>query len=427
MTRKKTNLLKHEKDLAIVHKSNQLKIEKLKEEGEKLKKETKDLLNEVDGLLKEKEVTNLAELPCIENKISNNVIVDTENWRQVVKNSKDHLACLGVDEPINSMELLTEEEVKEIATYFNQPLYDRIPWDKWDFLVGFGAGVVGALIDIFLGTPGKFVQKAMNDKNNWLGSQMEKIHSQHSSNAPIDYQGEHFGGGDHRSRTIGHDLFRPFEGIRQFKDGAFKGFYFHNGVKYMVESGVNQYGYPYEPFAWAEAAIKWIVHNFCDFFSSKSIPIPGTSWLYESSNRDVRLFVEKDLYQHGINLKYVTLQTLAPISVEVGIRGYFAIRYKNLEVEEKALLQKRSELLALAHSLTIAANIGKVILLEDPTLINMPAIIWTMKRLLGLIIMENNRNSFIAKARRNLVILKESQDRLEAIVFSRIQNPILLS
>ena len=194
----------------------------------------------------------------------------------------------------------------------------------------------------------------------------------HPGNSPIDFQGEiegqSFAGkwGSHRGLSSAHDLLRPLEGIRQFKDGVFRGLHWKDGVKHIVESGVNQHGKAYEPMGWAAAVVVWLCHVACDFFSKSSLPIPGTSWLREWSSDETMRFLQNSVYRQGINLRHVTLQTIAPFAVEIGIRSYVAIRYRRSDAPEDALRQKTIELLALSHTLTVAINVGKIVIMKNP-------------------------------------------------------------
>ncbi len=73
----------------------------------------------------------------------------------------------------------------------------------------------------------------------------------------------------------------------------------------------------------------------------------------------------------------------------------------------------------------ISVNIGKVVLMQDPTRLNVPALVWTMRRLLGLLVIEEGRNSFVQKIRRNALELQEIQRSLDHL--DRIERPLLLS
>lgn len=411
-------------ELATIHKANEARLADLSREIADLKCGTVELLAELDAWLAPGAIEHghgTALHPVKAN------VACRPSWAETVVRAKAELAARALREPTGSIELLSAEENVEITQHLSRPLYERIPWDRWDYLVAFGVGLAGAVVDVLLGTPGRFVQQAMADKNHWLGKWMESIHARAPGGAPIDYQGPDFGGPYHRGLTTGHDILRPLEGIRQFKDGVFRGFYYTDGVKHVVETAVNQYGNAYSSMSWGAAVLAWMVHNACDYFSSNSLPIPGTSWLYEMSDRDVRVFVQKELYQRRINLRHVNLQTLAPLIVEVGISAYSALRQRNTDAPKEALEQKRSELLVLGHTLTTAVNIGKILLLNDPTMLNVPALLALLRRILGLVIMEQKRNSFVARIARNSRELLRSQEDIEHMLEAQITSPILLS
>ena len=241
--------------------------------------------------------------------------------------------------------------------------------------------------------------------------------------------GEHFGGRYHRGRTSGHDLLRPLEAIRQFKDGEFRGTYWgHGGIRHVVERSANQHGNSYSPMGWGAAVLAWMVHVTCDYFSEASLPIPGTSLIHEnSSEHHIRAFVQNDLYGKGINLRHVTLQALAPLAVEVGIRTYTYLRHRKSDAPKDAIRQKQRELLVLAHTLMTAVNLGKIVITHNPLMLNVPALLALVRAVMGLIVLEEGRNSFIAKVSRNVAELRDSQDEIEQMLVERFPIPVLLS
>ena len=92
------------------------------------------------------------------------------SWNDTLRDAAGQLSLRGIDAPRSVVELLSEDENKKIDAYLNRPLYRRLPWDKWDFLCAFGVGIAGAAIDLLLGTPGRFVQGAM--EKGWLRDSM---------------------------------------------------------------------------------------------------------------------------------------------------------------------------------------------------------------------------------------------------------------
>ena len=424
-----------DQQLAIVHRANAARVEDLEQRSQSIDGKLKELLGEAGDVANARstppaEGRDLAVVPTEKPSFASSD--DRYSWTDSLSDATLQLSSRGIDAPRSVVELLSEEENKEIGACLDRPLYARIAWDKCDLLWAFGVGLVGAAIDLVLGTPKHLVQGAMENKDHWLGAWMERVHKTHPGGAPIDFQGridgQSFKGrfGYHRGLSSGHDLFRPLESIRQFKDGVFRGFYWKDGIKYPAASAVNENGIPYAPMGWAAAVVAWLSHMACDFFSSASLPIPGTSWLRELPSHDVRRFVQNSLYQGGIDLRHVTLQTIAPMAVEIGNRSYVAIRYRRSDAPEDALKQKTMELLALSHTLTVAINVGKIVIMKNPLMLNVPALLGLLRSVLGLVILEQRRNSFVYKASRNVAELREEQDKIEHVLNARIPTPLLV-
>ena len=62
----------------------------------------------------------------------------------------------------------------------------------------------------------------------WLNDTFHE--GKHATNAPIDFQGKHFGGGYHRELSKGHDILCFVDGIKMFKEGKFEAIRYENGV-----------------------------------------------------------------------------------------------------------------------------------------------------------------------------------------------------
>lgn len=419
---------KADKELAIVHKKNEGELADAKGLAAKMELENKRLINELKEVgIRAGKNSILVEGDLPERRIE--ILPQDEFgrvWDELVIASRQECARRGIPLPESSSDLLSHDEQLQIIERLERPIWERMPWDRYDYLTAFAGGVVGSAIDILLATPGHFAEAMMADKNTRLGSWMERIHSLHADGAPIDYQGAHFGGGFHRGLSPGHDLLRPLEGIRQFRDGVFRGAYYKDGVKYVIESSVNQFGKAYEKRSYGDAVCAWAIHMFCDFFSSASLPIPGTSWVRECSSRELRVFVQNDLYQSGINLRHLTLQTLAPLVTEIGVSSYMIVRYSKSSSPSSAIQQKKIEMLTLGHALTTAINMGKVVVLEDPTRINVPAILALMNRLNTMILLEDRRTSLLGRILRNNQEIFNAQLEIEQMLDSTLETPIFL-
>lgn len=309
--------------------------------------------------------------------------LDGDSWQS--------LSSLNYEEEltkINAEMAEAQDEIDFIPT-------DSIPFDKTDWITIFGAAMVEIAMDFLFSdpaNPNSFASKC-NSSDNPIGKWCNNIHKKidHSGN-PLDFQGQFdqygniikngvkhegptisYGGGDHRGLTDGHDLLRMFDAIRQYHDGVFRDSGFVNGIKVAVESSVNQYGNPYAKLSWLNAAGKYISHMFADFFSSKSLPIPGHSLLAKASDRDLRKFAA-DMYSDGVNLRTEFLQSITVLIPETFVRIVWYFRYKDSEFSKEAKKKKLHLMLLLTHGISTLVNIGKVIITENPASINIPMI-----------------------------------------------------
>ena len=293
---------------------------------------------------------------------------------------------------INSEMVNVQTEIDSIPT-------DSIPFDKDDIITVFAAAMIEVLMDFFFSDPANensFASKCNNSDNpigKWCNNVHEKIG--HKGN-PLDFQGrfdQHgnpigygikhegpsvsYGGGNHRGLTNGHDLLRFFDAIKQYHDGVFRDSSFIDGVRIIVESNVNQYGNPYEKLSWLKSVWEYICHMFADFFSSKGLPVPGSSLLSHSSDRELRKLAA-DLYADGFNLRTELLKGLTVAIPVILVRVITFLRYKDMELSKEAKKKKLHLMLLLTHGISTMVNVGKVIITENPVSINIPMILRTL-------------------------------------------------
>jgi hypothetical protein len=227
----------------------------------------------------------------------------------------------------------------------------------------------------------------------------------------MDYQGPKFGGGTHRLRSPGHDTFRFLEGIWQIKNGTFRSGYYKEGIWHKVISEVNQFGNPYEKMDWLEAICVYAVHIFCDFFSAYSLPIPGMNYLMQCPVREIRIFAD-DIYNKGYNFRHLVVKAFSVIVIELILRIYHYFRLKDVDVSEEQKKQKLTEMLLLSHSITSAINVGKVVITNDPLLINPLQIIMAVRYFIPYaIFIQRNRNP-VLRLERDVKKLSEEMDKL---------------
>lgn len=327
----------------------------------------------------------------------------------------------GLDlEQIDYKSLVSDDELVEIEKQLNINIANREKWKNTDRVIVFVAALVGALSDLVIGTRNNPITGNKSD----FSKNLNKLHTdtfKHNSNGPIDYQGINFGGGYHRGLSKGHDILRFIEGISMFKNGQFSAIRYENGNAIHVMFNANQYGRPYEQMNIISAILEYSRHMFADFFSTNSLPFPGSSFLVEADNRQIRKFAA-DMYQNGFNLKNICIQSLSTVIVEIVIRVYFSIESvkqykKELEINEdfsnfeivKSVLKpinqnKLDEMLLVSHIIVTAVNIGKVVIKKSPWEINVTEILSVFKYATKVIretVARNNVNSEYAKIMRN--------------------------
>ena len=121
----------------------------------------------------------------------------------------------GLDvENMDYHSLVSEDELNEIIEELNRPLSKREKWEKADFVAVFIAASIGSVVDFILSTR----DNKITGPKSTFSKELNKLH-EHDGGAPIDYQGEGFGGGYHRGLSKGHDLLRFVESIKMFKEG----------------------------------------------------------------------------------------------------------------------------------------------------------------------------------------------------------------
>jgi hypothetical protein len=269
-----------------------------------------------------------------------------------------------------------DNEISRLSEEISNIDIKTVPFDKWDFIVVFSVALIEVGADFILGDPQKGLSKTLSDKNTKLGEFFDSIHKKlDHSGQPLDYQGPHFGGGDHRGRTFGHDLFMFPLAIYMLCKGKFIDGYFEDGAFKWIISTFNQFGTEYAGMPLDQAIISYVIHMVADFFSSKSLPVPGMGMLAHFPNRDIRKLVS-DMYSNGFNLRHIIIQGIPVLSAEILIRIFVGIKYwKNTEHTKNMIKNKQNKMLLLSHSCATVVNIGKVIITKNPTLINLPMIL----------------------------------------------------
>lgn len=415
------------KHITYLNEKNNKKIDDLQNRIDKLRcLVNKNSINRDCILDKENKKTN-NESYEMKTTITNNTFTQQEqSYEDLFEESCYNLKRKGINiENIEWEDFLSEKELKDIMKNLNRPLEKKIKWNKSDFIAVFIAASIGSLADFLLSDR----NNEFTGKNSNFSRKLNTFHN-HEGGSPIDYQGEGFGGGFHRGLSKSHDVLRFIEAINMIRMGRFEGIRFNDGVAYKIVSTVNQYGTPYETCNMIEAIIKYAKHMFSDLFSTCSLPFPGSSFLIEANNRDIRVFTAT-MYKQGFNIKNIMTQSLSVIIVEIIIRVYFALQnikeykdkiqveedYSNIEILNTIIKpvnkEKLYEMLLLSHGIVSGINIGKIIINKKPWEINIGEIISVVRYAIPVINDLISRNSEYAKISRNSMDIREVWNDLE--------------
>ncbi len=179
-----------------------------------------------------------------------------------------------------------------------------------------------------------------------------------------------------------------------------------DGKYVWIGTTTNEKGTEYTNCNIFVGVVKYLVHMLADFCSTRSLPIPGWSLLSHFPDRDVEAFAVK-LYGHGMNLRTMTLQGILVAVTELLMSLYIWIRSKDCKenYSEDAWERKKDKLLLVAHGITTAVNVGKVIITKAPWRLNLVVIARTFYIVFKVIAEESDfTNRHIEKA--DLGILK---------------------
>lgn len=236
----------------------------------------------------------------------------------------------------------------------------RTPWTTADIAMVGLAGVLGTASIWFDAAIDRTVRDRLSAVTK---TRVVRLWEKAGKRLPIDYMGEGFGGRAHRIKSAGHDLARPFQALRQIMDGEFEGVRWSFGQRSTIKvSGQFDIVSSFE-----EALLRWIMHLGADVLTPMSLPVPGTSLLYELDNETIRKFA---LHAYsglrageGLNVRSATVAPgMTALTTEVVVRSHVhlkAMRETGTFVLSPQDDRKRTELRLAAHSLVGAVSIGK--------------------------------------------------------------------
>jgi len=327
-------------------------------------------------------------------------------WEELVRSHEVALTKDGVDTSTLTVDqLLTPELSAEIdKEWAIWP--EREKWRWWeDYVVVGAAGLAGGLLDLFisnklrLGTAGGAHDQILRDGNREFSERFGDEIKNPMGRHPIDAKvpSDLLGGPQNLHRGAGptHDLCRKREALdlmmgkqTDFSVGGQSVAEKTGGLLRMIgdkgESAriFNTFSDP------EQAAFALKVHWLADFFSSRGLPLPGTSWLLDAGGGAAKFAMA--LYKSGFNLRNVLggLGKLSGVVItELILRLHILIqRYRDGETPYWSFSAKRRylEMFLVAHSL--AAGIGAIAAVAtwNPMMLNFGAIIAAVKNAIHL-------------------------------------------
>lgn len=321
------------------------------------------------------------------------------------------------DRRLRVLDMNINDEINNLSEEINAIDLKTIPFDKWDYIMAFTLGILEVGGDFFISDHNNkySVANKMSDKNSKLGEYFSNIHKElNHSRQPLDYQGIGFGGGDHRGRTFGHDLIMFPLAIYMLCSGKFIDGHYEDNILKFVVSELNQRGNGYEALNFDEAIIAYLTHMIADFFSAKSVPIPGFSLLTHFPQREIRKFAN-DLYKDGLNLRNLVMQGVPIAATELLMIIYTSLRYKDSCFSKESIKNKKEKLLLISHGIATAVNTGKVIITKEPTSLNLVMITRTVN-LVWNVVKDEADISNKAKEKVNLSVVKNKFETMETLI-----------
>jgi hypothetical protein len=338
---------------------------------------------------------------------------------------QDTISKLMQNLPSGSFEKVEnlKAEIDSLEDEISSLITTSIPWDKFDFIVAVAAGSAGGLVDLIMGRPGEGYSGADEDgllgkfkepkiKNDSFGGLGEKLKEYDLLNNPIDMAIPGVWGGDHRLYSFGHDLLRPMRAISLILNGT--GPLGIAGTGGVLNLEMMPAGYTPPSSIW-EAILVWGLHLYKDFWSPRSLPMPGSSFIAEINGDQMPEFLDKITNHRDFNLRTLSAQILSVAIVEIILRLYVNIRYYKSDYTVDQKLEKKNKLLLLGHTIAIAFNTGKIVATGNPFFLNTPQV-GRIIRLAVKVIVQSSELSNTAKTKANLSVLKTSLQTQKATI-----------
>jgi len=316
---------------------------------------------------------------------------------------------------IDSMNLPEiRHQIEELTESIDSICIESLKWDHNDLLCVFLTGVIGGVADILIGKPGGYEEPKIKDIS-FLGRKIKNpLKSFDLNNNPID---KHIPGaplGDHRLYSYGHDLLRFIQGIKLILTGT--GPVGINGSGGMLELAQAPEGYV-DPDAVWKAIIVLVLHLYKDFWTARSLPIPGSTLIAELNNNSMPEWLDEITNDKEVNLRMLSGQAFSIAINEIIPWLYLKIKYRHEDIANSMRVEKLTKMKLIGHSVSLLFNVGKVVTTQNPLLLNYGQIVRILTLAIKAIVSEADMKNK-AKIKAGLQIHKNKLELLETMLIT---------
>jgi hypothetical protein len=277
-------------------------------------------------------------------------------------------------------------------------------WTDADKIVVFVGGIIGMILDTLITQTNilkpldKYISNKMKSENIIKFKDLLDNYSKSFRKgdcAPIDFQEfEMFGPKSiHAQYSFGHDPLRFVEGILQILSGEYR------GVDKFGDIKKSMFGTPVDGIF--QAVISYIAHMISDFCNVRSLPYPGTTYLMEWGNDDIRKALSVAFRNQLYNSRVFIYQNLELLVINIIIYGWAIydtyVRERKINLLAGNMYKYQTMLLA-SYAMPCGTNITitgiRALITENPHelfRLNFPVIFNTIGQTLKILKMKLNK------------------------------------
>ncbi len=327
-----------------------------------------------------------------------------------------------------------QSEIEKIDSELDQMFTDQVKLSKEDVIACVIIGLLAGATDLLIGRPA-------NGYNGFLKPTEPKIpgilKKYDLSNNPIDTVVPGISVGDHRLYSYGHDILRPFEAAKLMLNGTGNvgvtpdggilkiAIADPNWISQFQNAGIT----PNSLTSLPQLAIVYFLHMYKDFWTPRSLPIPGITYIADLNNHTMPKILDTLVNEKELNLRTLTGQLSALAIIELLSRLYVFLKFKGKEAPQNVKELLRDKIILLSATFGLSVNIFKVLLTRNIVFLNFPLIIALIRPALNVIknigernYLENKR--LLLKSQKNCIEIAKTCYLIDYSqeCFERVEN-----